>query len=729
MIWYLTGLLLALEIGFWGIGLTLLLLPARLRRFWPAFCAPAGLGLQSAVVWAGAHTAARGTDHYGFACLLLPLALFGAAWVKLGPARLGSAVAAARKWWTLAPVMALAFALQIYPFTKPPAVLTAEALGSCDAADYATGARVFKEFSSRDRSGFMGLTEVVRLLSIDNFFDFWLRLNHFTPSALIALNATLLDRQPYELTSLLAAVLAVIGLPTVFWLLRSGFRFGRAASLLLTAICAFSPIGCYVIYQDALGQLLAMPAVALLIWVGAKSYQARMRVGRGAGYFGILLLANWLLLGSYNFFLLFAYVPLAAYAGGRTLAERTWKRGLAWCGFIGLNLLLCAFLFPGRVLSILDRFRLFDDTPFGWPIPPFRPEGWLGVFADTRLHPAAQGWPQLLGAFCLAGAGWALYRQWRRAPRVCALIAACALPIFLGYAILVRRDGAGSKNAGYDAFKLFTVFYPALLAGLCLWLRDLRGAPFRARAAAWLLALCVLALNIHGALAFNKAVRTQALEVDPWLEEIGSVERMKDVKSINVCLQEYWPRLWANYWLLRKPQYFRLPTYEGRRMTPLRGDWDLRDCLLEVRPGDGAIHLNNGYYLLRRAGPEFLDPQFGQGWYTPESYRERFWNWSAGAGQITVLNPHPYPLAGALSFSMRALVPRHVRVSLNGKPLWEGAVDVDVSSNRVPAISLPTGTNVLEFDSPEPPQPPSGGEERSLSFALCGLQIDPAPVK
>lgn len=729
MIWYLTGLLLALEICFWGIGLTLLLLPARFRRFWPAFCAPAGLGLQSAVVWAGAHTAARGTDHYGFACQLLPLALFGAAWVKLGPARVGSAVAAARKWWTLAPVMALAFVLQIYPFTKPPGVLTAEALGSCDAADYATGARVFKEFSSRDRHGFLGLTEVVRLLSIDNFFDFWLRLNHFTPSALIALNATLLDRQPYELTSLLAAVLAALGLPTVFWLLRSGFRFGRGESLLLTAICAFSPIGCYVVFQDALGQLLAAPAVALLIWVGAKSYQARGR----AGYFGILLLANWLLLGSYNFFLLFAYVPLLAYAGGRTIVERTWKRGLEWCGFVGLNLLLCAFLFPGRVLSILDRFRLFDDTPFGWPIPPFRPEGWLGVFADTRLHPAAQGWPQLVGAFCLAGAGWALYRQYRRAPRVCALIAACTLPIFAGYAILVQRDGATSENAGYDAFKLFTVFYPALLAGLCLWLRDLKIAPSRARAAAWLLGLCLLALNIQGALAFNKAVRTQALEVDPWLEEIGSVERMKEVKSINVCLQEYWPRIWANYWLLRKPQYFRLPTYEGRRMTPLRGDWDLRDCLLEVRPATGAIHLNYGYYLIRRAEPEFLDPQFAQGWYAPENFRGQFWCWSkGGSSQISILNPHTYPLTSRLSFSVRALSPRNVRASLNGAPLCEGAVGDPGSIETVmvvSAISLPPGTSILELDSPEPPEPPSADEERPLSFALRGLQIDPAPVK
>ena len=46
------------------------------------------------------------------------------------------------------------------------------------------------EFAKYDREGFLGLTEVVRVASVDNFFDYWLRLNHFTPSALIALNGS-----------------------------------------------------------------------------------------------------------------------------------------------------------------------------------------------------------------------------------------------------------------------------------------------------------------------------------------------------------------------------------------------------------------------------------------------------------------------------------------------------------------------------------------------------------
>jgi hypothetical protein len=168
-------------------------------------------------------------------------------------------------------------------------------------------------------------------------------------------------------------------------------------------------------------------------------------------------------------------------------------------------------------------------------------------------------------------------------------------------------------------------------------------------------------------------------------------------------------------------------------MTPLRGDWDLRDCLLEVRAPSGAIHLNFGYYLIQRSGPEFLDPQFGQGWYAPENFRGSFWCWSkGGASQISILNPHSYPLTARLSFSLRALSVRQVRVSLNGAPLCNGAVGDPGSIATVmgaSAISLPPGTSILEFNSPEPPEPPSAEEERPLSFALRGLQIDPAPVK
>src|SRR5262249_35656053 len=103
--------------------------------------------------------------------------------------------------------------------------LTTLSLGSCDAADYAAGARVFMEVAHTDRTGFLGLTEVVHIASVDNFFDFWLRLNHFTPSALLALNGTILDCAPHELTGVMTALFVVSALPLVFWIARAAMGY------------------------------------------------------------------------------------------------------------------------------------------------------------------------------------------------------------------------------------------------------------------------------------------------------------------------------------------------------------------------------------------------------------------------------------------------------------------------------------------------------------------------
>mgnify|MGYP003377541117 CR=1 FL=1 len=91
-----------------------------------------------------------------------------------------------------------ALAALVLPFAFASTSLTTFSLGSCDAADYSAGARVLQEFARGDRAGYLGLVEVVRVHSVDNFFDYWLRLNHFTPSALIAFHASIFALAPHE---------------------------------------------------------------------------------------------------------------------------------------------------------------------------------------------------------------------------------------------------------------------------------------------------------------------------------------------------------------------------------------------------------------------------------------------------------------------------------------------------------------------------------------------------
>lgn len=61
--------------------------------------------------------------------------------------------------------------LLVVPLAWASQTLTTISLASCDAGDYAAGARVLQEFARTDRSGFLGLTEVVRVHGADNFLN------------------------------------------------------------------------------------------------------------------------------------------------------------------------------------------------------------------------------------------------------------------------------------------------------------------------------------------------------------------------------------------------------------------------------------------------------------------------------------------------------------------------------------------------------------------------------
>ena len=727
MIWYMAGLLLILHAYFWGWGLTLCILPGRWRRFWPAFCGPVGLGVQSAVVWAGTHTALAGTDRYARASLVLPAGLMLAVIAARGPRGAWKLFAELRRWWAVGVVMAVSLTLQTYPFTRPPRVLTSIAMTSCDAADYAAGARVFKEFAHGDRTGFLGAAEPVAQLGVDNFFDFWLRINHFSPSALIALDASMFRWQPHELTTLMGVVLLTIQLPGVFWLARSAFGFGAVGSLAVAMIYGVSPSILYAVYQVALGQLMAASAVTMLTWAGLQAHRGPGAARRYAGYSGLMLAGNWLLLGSYNFFLPFAYVPLVACVGLKTLIWGRRLRAARWAGFVAANFIVCCLLVPERVVTMARRFFLFDKTPFGWPIPGFYPSGWYGGFVDIYLHPGSAWWLSALAGACLAALAAAIIWQGRSGTRANLLAASCALPIFFGYWLLLREDARLHDNASYDAYKLFTVFYPGILAALCLWIRAAGRAGVAAKGGATLLWVILLTVNVEGVWRFNTYIRQRAFRITSPVSALSGLEARSDLSSVNVRLPDDWDRLWANYFLLRKPQYFTMPTYEGRPLTPLLGRWDL-----EERPRLATAHFageadplraNARFTARDRQAPRFLDVRLDTGWHQMETLGDQYWCWSAGPGQFVVMNPHQGNVDCLITFSMRGLRERSLRLCAGPRCWWEGNIGTQIGTVRNVPFTAPPGTTTLRFESREPADH-APGDTRPLAFSLSDLEIE-----
>jgi hypothetical protein len=736
MLYFAVGFGMLLNILFWGTGLSWLIVPRPYRRYWPFFVAPAGVALQSAVVWAGAYANLAGTNCYARWTMVLPAVLL--AWGLSDGSRRRRLRRDLKQAGGVALAMAFALGLMLRPLTTASAALTTASLGSCDAADYAAGARVLKEFARSDRTGFIGHTEVVRVHSVDNFFDFWLRLNHFTPSALVAFNGSVFRRQPHELVGLTAPVLLVLVMPLVFWLARAGLRLGPVASAAVTLLYGLAPVNLYAVYHVALGQLLAAAAVALLTWVGIAVWREGAIWRRAPAWAGVLFITYWLILGSYNFIVTVCLIPAFALAGGIAVWRDDWRMLVRWLVTLLAPLALCSVVFAQRFLGLLERFRLFQQYDFGWKIPAFSPEEWWGFLRGPGLEAYGPRLRLLLSLLLLGMLAWALFRAARRRSVTPWVVVCLTVPVLLGYAFLEVRGAIKGTNASYDAYKLFSVFYPGILAALCYWFTlGARGASRPARAAVLLLGTLVLWGNVAGARQFLRRMQNPPLIVDSSLVDLQRIERLSQVDSINMVIPDFWSRIWANAFLLRKPQYFSLHTYEARLNTALKGGWDLHGGVIDVVPAQpGGLFVVNPYYtLVDTRSPTFLRAEFNTGWYELEQLpREPVrWRWSRGDAQVQIDNPQSYTLVVRCRLDVRSLVDRDLQIWLGDHLVVSKAIGTNRETIWLPDFTVPPGRSAVQFRSPQPAVTPGPGDSRLLGVAAYEIELhvrrtgDPEP--
>ena len=724
MFFYLVAFGLLLHVLFWGAGLALGAMPRRWRKFWPVLVMPAGFALQSAVVWVGAYAGLKGTNSYAWASEVVPAVLLGVGlwrggwWNFIGGFKRMPAV-----WLT----MAGSLALLVLPLSRASRGLTTASLGSCDAADYAAGARVLMEFGHGDRTGFLGLTEVVKVMSTDNFFDFWLRLNHFTPPALIALNGTVLDCEPYELTGIMTMVLLAGSLPTVFWMARAVLGYGARTSLAVAAVYGLSPITWYAVWHVAMGQLLAAQAIMLITWAGIALWRwdGTLSWRRGAVFFGGLSVGYALVLGSYNFILTVCLIPAVVYAGGRAVWDGQYARLGRWAVAMLAPLVVSGLFFWERVAGLAERFALFQTYDFGWRVPALSPEGWLGGVATPGLFPLAAWvrWPLAAVVVVLVIAALLRGAKLRRAS---AWVAVClSVPALLGYGYLNVRGVKLGTNASYDAYKIMAVFYPGVLAALFYWVT----LGTRGWLRGWKVAFVfvVLGMNANVAYRFAERMENPPLIVGRDLLEVKKIEGMADVASVNLLVPDMWSRLWANEFLLEKPQYFQTHTYEGRLNTALRGEWDLNGGLVQVRlPNGDSRRINANFSLTRTGSPYFVRVEMGAGWHDLEHLRRASlrWRWTKGDATLLVENPQSRPLRIVCRFNARSGVERDLQLWLNGNRVRTVRIGQALRMIRVQEMTIPPGTSTLELKSAIPALRPGGGDARTLGFAAYGIEIE-----
>jgi hypothetical protein len=305
-----------------------------------------------------------------------------------------------------------------------------------------------------------------------------------------------------------------------------------------------------------------------------------------------------------------------------------------------------------------------------------------------------------------------------------------AVPVLVGYGFLNLRGVQLGTNASYDAYKLFSVFFPGLLVAVCYWVTLAPASPV-ARRLVLAFALFVAGGNAVTVYRFGVQMYKPPLIVDRPLLDLRQLEARPEITSVNMRIPDFWARLWANSFLLRKPQYFLTHTYEARRNTELKGEWDINGSLLQVvlpEPSDYLI-VNNTYTLVRTGSSYFVRAYLSDGWYDVERELHPLtrWRWSKGDAVIEVESPHNEPVRLVCRFNARSLVDRDLQVWLNGRRVRTVQIGTVQKIVRVPEIVIPPGHSQLQLRSKVPPSSPGGNDKRLLGFAVYGIDLEVRP--
>jgi hypothetical protein len=718
MWFYLFAAAVFLHTCFWGAGLSALVLPRRWRRWWWVFCPGLGLALQSAVVWTGAHTNLPGTNSYAAWSEVLPAALLVLGWRRRG--EIGRAFAALRGAIGLAAIIVVAGWLLLSPMAAVSGRPTTISIGSCDAADYAAGARVLQEFAHDDHVGFLGLTEVTHIRSVDYFFDFWLRLNHFTPSAVLAHNGSILRERPHALAGVTGVALVLLNLPATMFLARVAMGLRRGWLLGLTALLAVSPLQAYAVFHVALGQLFAVQGILLL----TIAVFGAVRHGRPWACAPLAVAGFWILAGSYNMLLPVCLAPAGAWLVAQAFWRRNWRVVATTIAMLGAALAVCAAFGWARFAGLAERFSLLNQYDFGWPVPLVTPEGWLGLITGPRLQP----WPAAgrLLAIVVTLVAWlaGVAGLWRRRRGSALAALAFVTPVAFGWALLAWEAHVRA-NASYDAYKLIAAFQPEFVIGLgCVLALPQAGSFPRRQLVALVLAL-VLCGNLFAIVRFRHAATHSALRVHGSLLELSSLERDARIRSVNMRLTEFWARLWANQLLLRMPQYFETHSYEGRLNTEMKGEWDLSDSPIHTIPffRKDYIAINGRFHLTRVGADGEFTASFGRGWHAPESGSVEGWRWTSGDAEIKVVNPGTRPLRVHVSLRAHALTPRDLHVLANDVEVGACKLGTEPEKFDLGELVLAPGPTTLALRASLPAGWAGGDDDRMLSVALHKLTL------
>ena len=133
--------------------------------------------------------------------------------------------------------------------------------------------------------------------------------------------------------------------------------------------------------------------------------------------------------------------------------------------------------------------------------------------------------------------------------------------------------------------------------------------------------------------------------------------------------------------------------------------------------GDRALR------MVERTG-QSVEALFDANWYSSERTRLEYWRWSNGSANVTLRNPHPFPILATVSFRLRTRDSRTVGLWQGNYARWERKLAAgEMREIKVRNMVLEPGDTLWQFKTDLPAAYPDSYDRRRLAFSLRDLKI------
>uniref|UniRef100_UPI00404AD617 hypothetical protein n=1 Tax=Cephaloticoccus sp. TaxID=1985742 RepID=UPI00404AD617 len=187
----------------------------------------------------------------------------------------------------------------------------------------------------------------------------------------------------------------------------------------------------------------------------------------------------------------------------------------------------------------------------------------------------------------------------------------------------------------------------------------------------------------------------------------------------------------ANSFLLKKKQFLDVPTYEGRAITGLQGEWDLNGGLVQVKlPGEDTVQISPRFSIARVGSPWFLRARFGEGWHPKELWRarqSRHWRWSFPVGRLVLENPQDRPLRIVLHLESRNLENRDLQIWVDRAHQQDVPMGTDISTISTQPLLIVPGRSDIAFKVGAFNRLTNESDQRLLGIAVYAITVEVLP--